>query len=213
MKINHTPLPQEFFQRDTLIVAKQLLGKLLVRKIKNQILSGMIVEVEAYIGAHDPASHSYQRITPRNQIMYEEGGHAYVYFIYGSSFCVNAVAGRKGEGNGVLIRALEPVEGIEQMTKNRNIEESVNLTNGPGKLCEALNIDKKFYGTELFNKSSSLIICDYKKIKDSEISVSKRIGLKIGMEFDYRFFIKDNRFVSKHKFNKSTAISSNKIKI
>lgn len=212
MKVNHTPLPQSFYQRDTLIVAKQLLGKLLVRKIKSSVLSGMIVEVEAYIGAHDPASHSYQRITPRNQIMYEEGGHAYVYFIYGSSFCVNAVAGKKGEGNGVLIRALEPVEGIEQMIKNRNMEESINLTNGPGKLCEALEIDKKFYGTELFNKNSTLIICDYKKFKDSEISISKRIGLKVGMEFDYRFFAKDNKFVSRHKFNKFTAILSNKLK-
>jgi DNA-3-methyladenine glycosylase len=210
VKIKHTPLPQSFYQRDTLIVAKQLLGKLLVRKTKNKILSGMIVEVEAYIGAHDPASHSYQRITPRNQIMYEEGGHAYVYFIYGSSFCVNAVAGR--EGNGVLIRALEPVENIEQMMKNRNMGESINLTNGPGKLCEALSIDKKFYGTELFNKNSPLIICEYKKIKNEDISISKRIGLKVGMEFDYRFFVKDNKFVSRHKFNKSTVISSNKIK-
>lgn len=206
MRINHTPLPQKFFQRDTLLVAKELLGKLLVRKIKNKILSGMIVEVEAYIGAHDPASHSYQRITPRNQIMYEEGGHAYVYFIYGSSFCVNAIAGRKGEGNGVLIRAIEPVEGIDEMTQNRGMDESVNLTNGPGKLCEALEIDKAFYGTELFNRNSSLIICEYKKIKEDEIGISKRIGLKVGMEFDYRFFVKGNKFISKHKFNKEVKI-------
>lgn len=192
-------IPIKYFQRSALEVAPFLLGKLLVRKLNNKFLVTRVVEVEAYLN-DDPASHSFGRITERNKAMYEAGGHFYVYFIYGNYFCVNVVTNVKGHGEGVLIRAVEPVEGLNEMLKNRkNITNEHDVTNGPGKLCMALKINKDFYGMPV--NGEDLFIA-YDNTSDKfETSVSKRIGLSVSEEIEHRFFIKGNKFVTKHKFN------------
>lgn len=199
-----SPLPKKFYLRDTLIVARELLGKLIVRKSGNRFIAGKIVETEAYIGAHDPASHAYGRVTPRNSTLYMEGGICYVYFIYGNYFCFNTVTGKDGEGSGVLIRAVEPVTGIKRMERNRpKIKNFHDISNGPGKLCLALEIDKKLNRTDITGIGKLFVSRPLKKEKFTT-AVSKRIniGFDYGWEFPYRFFIKDNPFVTKHKFNK-----------
>ena len=198
----YKPLSRKFYLRDTITVSKELLGKIIIRKTGNKTLTAKIVETEAYIGEHDPASHSYMKITERNKIMYDIGGKIYVYFIYGKYFCFNIVSERKGIGNATLIRAVEPLSGIEQMKKLRNgIKNNVELTNGPSKLCIALDIDKSLNGEEVTNEAKIYISKPVKKEK-FEIITSKRIGLNIGKDFQYRFFIKNNLYVTKHKFNK-----------
>jgi len=130
------PLPADFYLNNTVEVARQLLGKTIVRNYGKKILAGKIVETEAYIDKIDPASHSHPGITKRNKPMFEKGGIAYIYFIYGNYYCFNIVTERKGKGCAVLIRAAEPIEGIEYMKKNRGKTKSVyELTNGPAKLC------------------------------------------------------------------------------
>jgi DNA-3-methyladenine glycosylase len=193
-------IPIKKFQRSALEVAPFLLGKLLVRKLNNKFLVTRIVEVEAYLN-DDPASHSFGRITERNKAMYEAGGHFYVYFIYGNYFCINVVTNVKGHGEGVLIRAVEPVAGLEEMLKSRKkITNEHDVTNGPGKLCMALNINKNFYGARV--DGDDLFIAYDESPADFKIGVSKRIGLSVSEEIEHRFFIKGNKFVTKHKFNK-----------
>jgi DNA-3-methyladenine glycosylase len=197
----YVPLSQKFYLRDTLTVAKDLLGKVIVRKIGSEFLTGMIVETEAYIGEFDPACHAYNRLTDRTRIMYEEGGKAYVYFIYGNYFCFNVVSERKGSANAVLIRAVEPVEGIETMKALRgSIKNFHELTNGPAKLCMAFDIGREFYGEDL-TRSNRLFIAKGRR-NNFNVGISKRIGLNVGAHFPFRFFIKDNQFVTRHKFNK-----------
>lgn len=192
-------IPLKNFQRSALDVAPFLLGKLLVRKLNNKLLVTRIVETEAYLN-DDPASHSFGRITERNKAMYEAGGHFYVYFIYGNYFCVNVVTNIKGHGEGVLIRAVEPVSGKEEMLNNRKkITNEHDISNGPGKLCMALNINKDFYGAPV--NGEDLFIAYDESTYDFKISVSKRIGLSVSEEIEHRFFIKGNKFVTKHKFN------------
>ncbi|MBS1514133.1 MAG: DNA-3-methyladenine glycosylase [Bacteroidetes bacterium] len=192
-------IPIKYFQRSALDVAPFLLGKLLVRRINNNFLVTRIVETEAYLN-DDPASHSFGRITERNKAMYDAGGQFYVYFIYGNYFCVNVVTNVKGHGEAVLVRAVEPVSGIGEMIKNRrNIKNEHDLTNGPGKLCMALNIDKTFYGAR--TDGEDLFIAYDENPGDFEIGISKRIGLSVSKEIEHRFFIKGNIFVTKHKFN------------
>lgn len=201
---NQSPLRREFYLKDTTDTARELLGKIIVRKSGRHILSAKIVETEAYIGEHDPASHSYKKFTERNKAMYEAGGTAYVYFIYGNYYCFNAVTGDKGTGNAVLIRAAEPMEGIELMKKFRgNVRDIYELTNGPAKLCMALNIDRKLNGSDL-TAGKNIFISEATgniPVKKSEIVTTKRIGISKGADFPYRFFIKGNPFVTKHKFN------------
>ena len=193
-------IPVKNFQRGALEVAPFLLGKLLVRKINNRFLVTRIVEVEAYLN-DDPASHSFGRVTERNKAMYGAGGHFYVYFIYGNYFCVNVVTNVKDHGEGVLIRAVEPIEGMEEMRKNRNdITKDQDISNGPGKLCMALHIDKKFYGLPV--NGEDLFIAYDNRTHEFETSISKRIGLSVSVETEHRYFIKGNPYVTKHKFNK-----------
>ncbi|MCX6166270.1 MAG: DNA-3-methyladenine glycosylase [Ignavibacteriae bacterium] len=200
--MRYLPLTDSFFKRDTIKVAKELLGKVIIRRNdKNKFLSGKIVEVEAYMGDHDPACHAYQKVTGRSSILYEEGGTIYVYFIYGNYYCFNIVTETKGTGSAVLIRAVEPLEGIEIMKelrpKVRNIHD---LTNGPSKFCMAFDIDKKFNGKKL--TKDGIFISNPLKNEKFEIETTKRIGINTGKDFPYRFFIKDNPFVTKHKLNK-----------
>ena len=141
-------LPRKFYTREVKVVAKDLLGKILVKKDGNSILAGKIVEVEAYDGKIDQAAHTFIGKTKRNQIMFNEGGYFYVYFTYGTHYCCNVVTGKKDHGTAVLIRAIEPVKGVKKMIENRygrdllNEKERFNLTSGPGKVCRAMGINK-----------------------------------------------------------------------
>ncbi|MGQ0605504.1 MAG: DNA-3-methyladenine glycosylase [Candidatus Nitrosotenuis sp.] len=180
-------LDREFYAQDTVRVARQLLGKTLVRKIGKTVVSGIITETEAYRQSDDPASHAYRTITPRNNAMFGEIGHAYVYFTYGMHHCMNVVAKSKNYSAGaVLIRALEPKNGIDIMMKNRKITDIVNLTNGPAKLAIALDITKKQYGEDLIN-SDSLYITE--GIDVSKITAGPRIGIKVGTDKNWNFRI------------------------
>jgi DNA-3-methyladenine glycosylase len=194
-------LPRKFYTREVKAVAKDLLGKILVNKNSNSILAGKIVEVEAYDGKIDQAAHTFIGKTKRNEIMFNEGGYFYVYFSYGAHYCCNVVTGKKGHGTAVLIRAIEPVNGVKKMIKNRygrdllNERERFNLTSGPGKVCQAMGINKSHYGADLTN--SSIFILDSQKVRKDMIVVTKRIGIKKSVELPWRYYIKDNPYVSR----------------
>jgi DNA-3-methyladenine glycosylase len=194
-------LTRKFFIRDATTVAKELLGKYLVHNYKGIRLSGKIVETEAYIGPEDRASHGYQnKITERNKAEFYIGGHIYIYLVYGMYWQLNISTGDEGVPECVLIRALEPEEGIEEMKKNRGEENIKNLTNGPGKLCQAMKLDKSCYGLDIC-KSKEIYIEDRgEKIRKEDIVSAKRIGIDYAAEWKdklLRFYIKDNIFVSK----------------
>jgi len=190
-----------FYQRNVLVVAKELLGKVFVKNEDNKILSGKIVEVEAYEGKTDQASHSYNGKTKRNEVMFEAGGLLYVYFTYGVHFCANVVTGKKNEGNAVLLRGLEPLTGIEIMAKRRfgktelSDKELMNLTNGPGKICQAFSIGRKENGENLTNEK--IYILNRTKINKSKIIETTRIGIKKSSELLWRFYINGNEYVSR----------------
>ena len=175
-------LLRKFYMNDTKQVAKDLLGKTLIRKIGKQILSGVIVETEAYKGKNDPASHSARKKTDRNKVMFGEVGHAYVYFTYGMHYCFNIV-----ESGAVLIRAIQPQQGINYMIKNRKTDIVSNLVNGPGKLTQAMQITLKQCNLDL-TKNPSLFIADGKK--PTNIIVKPRIGIKIGVDKLWNFSFK-----------------------
>jgi DNA-3-methyladenine glycosylase len=172
------PIPRSFYTRDTVDVARDLIGKVLVRRIGTRIVSGIIVETEAYRYKDDPASHSFRGRTERNKAMFGEVGRAYVYFTYGMHYCVNAVA-KNGEfeSGAVLLRSLFPIKGIDFMMKQRKTDIITNLTNGPAKLTQALHITREQYGEDL-TRISNLFIVDGKKINDSKIETRPRIGIK-----------------------------------
>ena len=190
------PLPRRFYIRETLTVAEELLGKKLVRHTDNTRLVGKIVEVEAYRGRDDPGSHAYRGMTPRNRLMFGKGGFAYVYFTYGMHYCFNVVTEGQNTPGAVLIRALEPLDGIETMRKNRGNKNVFNLTNGPAKLTEAMNITKKQNGLDL-TRSKELFICEPEVKENFEFVSTKRIGIKVGVDKPWRFYVKDNKFVSR----------------
>ena len=179
---------KKFFSQPTLDLAKALLGKILV--FGN--LKGIIVETEAYLFRDDPGCHASRGLTVRNAPMFGPAGRTYVYLIYGMYHCLNIVSGKEGEGEAVLIRALEPVQGIPLMQKRRKTQKIENLCNGPGKLTQAFGITRKHNNLSLFE--GGLCICS-SRIKP-EICTSKRVGLSAGKDLELRFYIKDNRFVS-----------------
>lgn len=194
-------LSRHFYTRtDTIKIAKELLGKLLVvPDEKGNRVSGTIVEVEAYMGVTDKAAHSYGgRRTPRNEITYALGGHAYVFFIYGMYNQLNVVTGPEEHPQVVLIRAVEPVEGIETMRERRGPMSDKNLTSGPGKLCIAMDIDRSLNGEDLLGER--IWVEDFKKFPSKEIAVGKRIGIDYAAEDadkPWRFSVRENTFVSK----------------
>lgn len=194
-------LPRKFYIRSVLAVANELLGKVLIRKDGNQVLAARIVEVEAYDGNLDKASHSFNGKTKRNEVMFNEGGYFYVYFTYGAHFCCNVVTGKKDHGAAVLIRAVEPLIGMDKMIKNRfcrelkSEKEIYNLTSGPGKVCKAFGFAKEHSGLDLTN--SSVFIVDQPKIKKSKIGVSKRIGITKSVSLPWRFFEVGNPYLSR----------------
>lgn len=187
-------LRHDFYAKNTVIVAKELLGKLIYHKINGFELSAKIVETEAYT-QNDPACHACRGITERNKVMFKAGGFVYVYFTYGNHWLLNFVTGKEGAGEAVLIRAVEPVKGIDVMRKFRpNIKRDIDLTNGPGKLVQALGITKDHYGLDLTG--------GHFHVKDSgekpcKIVTTTRIGISDGCRLPYRFYIKDNPFVSR----------------
>jgi DNA-3-methyladenine glycosylase len=201
VNISNRKLKKSFYRRELLDVARDLLGKIIVKAGGDKILAGKIVEVEAYHGDSDEAAHSYGGITKRNEIMFEAGGYLYVYFTYGAHHCCNVVTGKKGQGTAVLIRAVEPVEGIDSMIKNRfgrklkNDKEIFNLTSGPGKVCQAFSIDRTHSGTDL--TGNKIFILNGEKIKSKEIGVSKRIGITRSVDLPWRFFIKNSSYLSR----------------
>ena len=183
-----TILPREFYSRDTVKVAENLLGKKVIRKIGRQEMSGIITETEAYRYKDDPASHAFRKITKRNKIMFENVGLAYVYFTYGIHFCFNVVAkNSKFAAGAVLIRAIKPEKGITIMQENRGNIDLKNLSNGPAKLTQALAITKEHYGIDL-TKNLKLHISE--GIKPKKICASPRIGIKKATDKLWNFKIK-----------------------
>ena len=188
-----------FFRQDTVELARKLLGCLLIHRTPDGVAGGMIVETEAYVGAIDKACHAYRNRSERTEIMYHDGGYAYVYFIYGMHHCFNVVTGPEGEGNAVLIRALEPVIGLELMQRRRNTKTLQNLCSGPGKVCLALDITKNEYGLDLCNADSPLHLIQYRHIPDAKIVASPRINVAYAEEaaaWPWRFYVKENPYVS-----------------
>jgi len=187
------PLPVSFYARDTKLVAVELLGKLLVHYTPEGELIGKIVETEAYYGEGDPASHSFRGKTERSSVMWGPPGTAYVYFTYGMHFLLNVVTEREGVPGAVLIRALEPLKGIEIMQKNRGKKKLTELTTGPAKLTRAFGIDGRFNRRDLTR--GGLIIAQGNR-ENFEIESTSRIGIKNGLDMKLRFYIKGNPFVS-----------------
>lgn len=198
-KVKRIKLNKKFYSRNTLTVAKDLLGKYIVRKIGNKNIVGKIVEVEAYNGPEDLASHASRGETERNKIMFGYPGFSYVYMIYGMYFCFNIVTEGHGYPAAVLIRAVEPVimiGGITPLIKG----EKKNLTNGPGKFCKAFKIDKKMNGVDLCKNEKIWLEDRGVKIKKAEIISAKRIGVDYAGEYKdkpWRFYLKGNKFISK----------------
>ncbi|MBP7791677.1 MAG: DNA-3-methyladenine glycosylase [Candidatus Goldbacteria bacterium] len=188
-------LTRKFFNRNSVVVAKELLGKILASNLGNKKVSGMIVETEAYRGDKDAGSHAYKKVTPRNKIMYGPPGHAYVYFCYGNHYLLNIVTESEGNPGAVLIRALEPVTNVKEMVKRRKVKDKRKLTNGPGKLTQALAIGKNENGLDV-TKSNKLFLIDSRKRKKFKIISASRVGIKQGMDKKWRFYVKDNEYVS-----------------
>lgn len=193
-------LPRTFFARDTHVVARALLGKLVVRQIKDVTVSGRIVEVESYVGEHDAASHAARGRTPRTEVMFGPAGYAYVYFIYGMYHCFNIVTDSPGFAAAVLVRALEPVSGLEQMQQWRHTADPQRLTSGPGRLCQALAIDRSFSGEDLVRSQELWIADDGQRLRRKEIMATTRVGVAYaGADalLPWRYYINSSPFVSK----------------
>ena len=190
-------LSQNFFMQDTVKVAEQLLGCYLVRQIEGKKLAGRIVETEAYLGLKDPSCHSFGGLyTERTKTMYLQGGFSYVYFTYGMHHCFNVVTRGAKEPEAVLIRSLEPMQGIEEMRKNRKREKKLDLCSGPGKLCQALQINRELNGKKLTQKGE-IYISKGSAVK--EIETDSRVGLPLYEDSSYwflRFYVKNNPYVS-----------------
>ncbi len=220
-------LDKNFYRQDAVSLAKNLLGKFLIREYNGIRMVAKIVETEAYMGPIDKASHAYNnRRTGRTETMFKDGGYSYVYFIYGMYNCLNVVCSDEGTPEAVLIRAVEPLEGIEHMREHRKIKYKrvEDITNGPGKLCKAMNIDRKLNGCDLIEGKELYIVEETENIvatsaleyeeqyineefslikttnKNFEIVATRRIGIDYAEEFKehfWRFYIRGNKFVSK----------------
>ncbi|OPY58604.1 MAG: 3-methyladenine DNA glycosylase [Pelotomaculum sp. PtaU1.Bin035] len=186
-------LPRSFYARDTVVVARELLGSYLIHNSPDGITTGRIVETEAYIQG-DPACHASRGVTRRNNVMFGPPGHAYVYFIYGMYYCFNVVSAPEGVGEAVLIRALEPAGGVSLMRKRRKRERATELCGGPAKLVQAMGISRDHNGVDL--TKGALVICMGEKITEKIIATT-RIGIREGAQLPLRFYLEGNRFISK----------------
>jgi len=195
--VRERALPRSFYARPVLTVARDAIGKVLVHDTKQGRVAGRIVEAEAYRGPEDRAAHSFGgRRTKRTEAMYGPPGHAYVFFVYGMHWHVNLVTTKLGVPHAVLIRAVEPLEGLELMARRRGVAEtSLNLTNGPGKVCEAFAIDRACYGADLCR--GRLVLIDGPR---TTIGRSPRVGIDYAGDWagrPWRFFERGNRYVSR----------------
>ncbi len=197
-------LPRDFYDRDPREVARDLLGKVLLRREGKKLLAGRIVEVEAYLGEGDPAAHSAAGRTPRNDALFGPPGHAYVYFIYGNHWCFNVSCLPDGIGGGVLFRAIEPIEGIAQMAQARHVtfrgdRDLKLLTSGPGRLAEAFGITReRDNNKDLTSRKSDLWIAD-DGFRPQRVLETPRIGITKAAEMPLRYLIAGNAFVSGRK--------------
>lgn len=195
------PLPRSFYNRDPRAVSRDLLGKVLVRREGRKLLAARIVEVEAYLGADDPAAHSAAGRTTRNAVLFGPPGHSYVYFIYGNHYCFNVSCLPDGEAGGVLFRALEPIAGIEEMAQARGIavknkRDLRQLTSGPGRLAEAFGITRERDNKkDLTSTASDLWIVD-DGFPPPRVRITPRIGITKAADHPLRYIIAGNEFVS-----------------
>ena len=189
-------LGRKFFERHTPGVARDLLGCRLVRVWRGRRLSGIIVETEAYRGRGDPASHAYPGRTERNAVMFGDAGHAYVYFSYGFHNCMNVTTEGPGIPGAVLLRALEPWEGMSEMARRKGVNDSRHITDGPGKLTRALRIDRSFNGEDLITSRRLFIEARANQVR---VRRSQRIGISRGTERKWRFYAAGSEFVSRGK--------------
>ena len=201
--MNANKLPDDFYHGDTVAIARALLGSVLWRKRGRELLAARIVECEAYLGANDAASHARRGLrSARNESMYLEGGHAYVYFTYGMHWCMNVVTQEADTAEAVLLRAAQPLRGIESMRKRRiKAKRDVDLMNGPGKLCQALDIDRALDGESLDGNKLWLTGRDI-DVNDDDIAVSPRIGVDNSGDaaaWPLRFFLRGNPYVSSYR--------------
>jgi len=212
------PLSRAFFARSPRRVARDLLGKVLVRpsKIPNSVdLTGRVVEVEAYLGEQDPAAHAAAGHTRRNSVLFGPPGYAYVYFIYGNHYCLNVSCEREGRAGGVLFRALEPLSGLEEMAASRDVElrsekDLVKLTRGPGRLCEAFSITRnRDNGSDLTSSDGNLWIGDDGH-RAGRILLTPRIGITKAADKSLRYLLGGNRFVSGPKLLSRVGSASGK---
>jgi len=194
-------LSHDFFFQDTLVISRLLLGKQLVRRLDGRRLAGRIVEAEAYVGGEDKGCHASVGRTLRNEVMFGPPGHAYVYFTYGMHWMFNVVTEVEGFPAAVLIRALEPLDGVAAMMRNRHGRDGVNLCSGPAKLTQALGITRALNGIDLCARGAELWIEDAPPIPDADIAAGPRIGLNSVPEpwksIPWRFYVRDNPFVSR----------------
>jgi DNA-3-methyladenine glycosylase len=193
------PLPPTFYHRPALSVARDLLGAFLVRRAGRTILAGRIVEVEAYLGRRDPASHAFRGSSTRNEVMFREGGHLYVYFTYGMHHCANVVTGGAGTPSAVLIRAIEPIAGLDRMAANRGMPRQSTpprlLAGGPARLCQALQIGPGENGISL--QGPEVFIVGGSPLPRNLIARSPRIGISAGREKLWRLYIRGSPFLSR----------------
>ncbi len=189
-------LETEFYARPTLALARALLGKTLVHRLDGEELKARIVEVEAYHQRGDAASHSFRGPSKRNAVMFGPPGHLYVYFIYGMHYCMNVVTEPAGTGAAVLIRALEPIAGLAGMRARRGAAvQDGQLTNGPAKCCRALGIGMESNGLSLLG--TDLFLQEGPPVADEMVQISERIGISKSKDLPWRFYVRDNPFVSK----------------
>lgn len=189
-------LPREFYLRDGLTVARELIGKKIVTRLPDGVTSGIIVETEAYMGTIDAAAHSYRGLTERTRIFFGDGGFVYVYLIYGRNLCTNVVANVAGVPEAVLIRALEPVDGVELMCRRRGKNNLRDLCSGPGKLSQALGVTKNFYGADLCGDE---IFIELAENFQSTVAATRRINVDYAgaaAEYPWRFIAAGSKFLS-----------------
>jgi DNA-3-methyladenine glycosylase len=195
------PLPRAFFARPSLEVAPDLLGRLLVRPLPGGVIAGRIVECEAYQEG-DPASHSFRGPTDRTAVMFGPPGHLYVYFTYGMHFCMNVVTGGDGEGSAVLLRAVEPTDGLDLMRERRGISDARILCAGPGRLAQAFGITRADNGMDLVS-GGDMFIGEGEPIGEEGVGVGGRIGISVAIDRPWRFYVMGNPFVSKASSGRS----------
>ena len=188
-------LPRAFYARDTVLVARELLGHVLVHDTSEGLAAGRIVETEAYLQG-DPACHASRGMTPRNRVMFGPPGHAYVYIIYGMYHCFNVVTAREGVGEAVLIRALEPLEGIPLMQARRGKEKLKDLCRGPAMLAQAMGISRNNNGEDMV-VGGRLVVCRGEAVGEDDLVTTTRVGISQGAELPLRFYIKGNNYISR----------------